>query len=176
MKALYLALRSRIETETSVQHVRLWNNQVNLANQNEQIPFLFPAVFIDFPTIEWTQLSKGKQNSTLIVRVYIVFESFHTNENEEDVAVFDLRDEVYLALQNYQPSMSSALIRVAEQTDINHTNMYVWQMDFSCSFTDDVASEPRNPQNATVTTLTLDTDLIIDPNTVDGVRTDKDFD
>lgn len=176
MKQLYLDIRNQLESETSVTHVRLWNNQIELSEKGEQIPFQFPACFIDFPNISWAQKGKGTQSSdNLNIRVYVCFESFATSENEEDLALFDLRSEVYLALNDYKPTGAGPLQRIAETTDTNHTNVYVWIMDFTTSYQDKVAEYPRNSELATITTITLNGDMIIDPNTVDGVRTDKDF-
>lgn len=176
MKDLYLELRAQIlAAATSVQHVRLWNNQVNLIDNNEQIPFPFPAVFIDFPTIEWIDRGKGTQGSRLLVRLHLIYESFHTSENEEDLAVFDFREEVYLAVQDYKPSFSGKLMRLQEETDTQHTNMYHWIMDFETEYSDNTAQFPRGGVDATVSTLVITKDVVIDSNTVDGVRTDKEI-
>lgn len=175
MKIFYQELRAAIEANTSALHVRLWNNQITLSEKGEQIPFKTPAVFIDFPSIIWTQIGKGKQNAQLTTRIYCVYESFTTDENEEDVQVFDFFNEVYKAVQDFKPTQSGKLQRTSEQTDINHTNLYVWTMDFISTYTDINAENPRNPTSATVSTLALDTELIIDPNTVNAIRTAKDF-
>lgn len=177
MKSIYTELRAQIEENTSVTHVRLWNNQIQLSEKEEQIPFEFPAVFIDFPTIEWGQMGKGTQTADrLIVRLYICFESFHTAENEEDLAVFDLRQEVFLAAQDCKLTEAGKLQRVAEQTDPNHTNVYMWVMDFVTNYQDKIAQFPRGGGvSAQINTLTLATDLIIDPATVDGIRTANEF-
>jgi hypothetical protein len=175
MKALYQELRARLESETSAEHVRLWNNQMELLEKNEQIPFQFPAIFIDFLDINWRQLGKGTQIADLTVRFYVCFSSFHTTENEEDVTMFDLVQEVYLVLQDYKPSMGGKLTKTREETDTRHTNMYVWIMDYTTTYQDVVAQNPRNSTEAEITTLTLSTDLIIDPDTVEGIRTDFEF-
>lgn len=175
MRTLYTELRARLESETTAEHVRLWNNQMQFSDEHEQIPFKFPAVFIDFPTIEWAQLGKGTQNSVLTVRLYICFESFHTFENEEDLEIFTLRDEVYLALQDYKPTHAGKLLRIAEQTDTRHTNIYQWIMDFTTNYQEVTAQFPRGGETAEIETLTLTTDLIIDADTVNGVRTANEF-
>lgn len=176
MKTLYQDIRTQLENATSVNHVRLWNNQMQLLEKGEQIPFQLPACFIDFPTIEWTQMGKDVQQAEkLLVRLYIVFESFTTSENEEDLAVFDLRQEVYLAIQQLKTTKGARLVRVAEQADPNHTNTYVWVMDFVTNFQDSVAQFPRGGITATIDTIDLPNSLQIDPNTVDGIRTDKEF-
>ncbi len=175
MKEFYQELRQQIEDTTTVQHVRLWNNQIDLFEKGEQIPFLFPAVFIDFPSIPWLQIGGGEATSELMTRLYIVFESFATAENEEDLAIFDLRQEVYLAVQDFKPTQSSKLQRINEQTDPNHTNVYVWVMDFISNYTDPTAAFPRGGITAEINTIVLNGTLKIDPNTVDGIRTDKDF-
>jgi hypothetical protein len=177
MRTLYTDIRTQLETEIPGIHVRLWNNQIKLSEEGEQIPFLFPAVFIDFPYIQWAQGGKGTQRTQepLIIRLYICFESFATAENEEDLDMFDLRQKVYLAVQDFKPTQAGKLMRVAEQTDPNHTNVYMWVMDFNTTYMDKVAEFPRGLTPATITTLDLTKDLQIDPATVDGIRTDKGF-
>lgn len=178
MRTLYEDIREQIENETSVTHVRLWNNQIELSGKGEQIPFQFPAVFIDFPSIPWLQGGKGTQRTDegFFIRLYICFESFHTSENEEDLEVFTLRDEVYMAVQDFKPTQAGKLIRFNESTDPNHTNVYVWIMDFKTTFQDVSAQFPRNTVPAEINTLILTKDLQIDADTVDGIRTDKEFD
>jgi hypothetical protein len=177
MRALYEDIREQLEAETSATHVRLWNNQVRLSEEGQQIPFQFPAVFIDFPSIQWKSLGKGTQitDDGFIVRLYICFSSFHTSENEEDLEVFTLRDEVYLALQDFKVTGGGKLDRINESTDVNHTSMYMWVMDFKTSYQDTTAQYPRNSETAEINTLTLTKDLQIDSNTVDGIRTDNEF-
>ena len=175
MKLFYQELREQIEQNTTVQHVRLWNNQINLSEKGEQIPYQLPGVFIDFPNIEWATLSKGTLTCTLITRLYIVFESFTTDENEEDLDMFDLRDEVYLAVTNFKPTQSTKLMRTTEQTDPNHTNTYVWTMDFTCQYNDIAGVFPRNSTTANITEFILDKDLQINVTTIDGIRTDSEI-
>ncbi len=176
MKTLYQNIRTQLEAHTSAAHVRLWNNQMQLSEEGQQIPFQFPACFIDFPTIEWKQLPKDVQQSEgLLVRIYIAFESFATFENEEDLAVFDLRQEVYLALQQFKPTKGSKLLRIAEQTDTRHSNVYLWVMDFVTNFQDSVGQYPRGGVTAQINTLTLTNDVQIDAGSVDGIRTDNSF-
>jgi hypothetical protein len=177
VRELYEDIRERLEDETSAVHVRLWNNQVRLSEEGQQIPFQFPAVFIDFPSISWKSLGKGTQitDEGFTVRLYICFSSFHTSENEEDLEVFTLRSEVYLALQDYKVTGGGKLDRISEATDTSHTGMYMWVMDFKTSYQDITAQFPRNTVEGTITTLTLTKDLQIDPDTVDGIRTDFEF-
>jgi hypothetical protein len=177
VRTLYSEIREQLEDETSAVHVRLWNNQIRLSEEGQQIPFEFPAIFIDFPFISWKQLGKGTQitDEGFIVRLYICFSSFHTSENEEDLEVFTLRNEVYLAMQDFQPTGAGKLERVSEQTDVNHTNMYMWVMDFKTSYQDITAQYPRNTVEGTITTLEITEDLQIDEDTVDGIRTDFEF-
>lgn len=175
MKSLYEDIREQIEDNTSVTFVRLWNNQIQLSEDGQQIPFPFPACFIDFPLIEWAQRGKGTQNSDLTIRIHICFESFHTDKNEEDLALFDLREEVYLALQDFKPTNAGKLLRISEQTDTRHSNIYHWIMDFTTTYMDSVAQYPRGGVTAEIETLTINKDLIIDAGTVDGIRTDFEF-
>jgi hypothetical protein len=172
MRTLYEEIRAQIETAaTSIKHVRLWNNQVRLSEEGQQIPFQTPACFIDFPLIQWVQKGKGTQDSRFTVRIYVIFESFHTDENEEDLEVFTVRDEVYMALQDFKPTDAGKLMRITEQTDTNHTNLYTWIIDFETQYLETLAQFPRNSQLATVEELILDTDLVIAESTKEKIRT-----
>jgi hypothetical protein len=177
MRSLYTEIRAKLEAEISGVHVRLWNNQVEFSEAGEQILFTYPAVFIDFPNIPWKQGGKGTQRTDeeFFIRLHICSENTNTSEGEEDLAVFDLRDQVYLAVQDFKPTQSGKLMRSNEGMDTKHTNVYEWIMDFKATFQDTLAQFPRGGVTAQINTLTLATDLQIDPNTVDGVRTDKDF-
>lgn len=177
MKSLYQEIRAKLESEISGIHVRLWNNQIQLSEEGMQIPFPTPAVFIEFPSIPWMQGGKGTQRTDegFFIRLHIIFYSENAVENEEDLGLFDLRESVYMAVQDFKPTQAGKLDRFFETTDVNHTNLYDWMMDFRTTFQDTAAQFPRGGVTAQINTLTLNTDLIIDPGTVDGIRTAKEF-
>lgn len=177
MKDLYQEIRAQIEANTSVTHVRLWNNQTRWSEEGSQIPFKYPAVFVEFPNITWIQGAKGTQKTAeeFTIRLHICFESYNTDEQEEDLALFDLRQEVYMAVQDFKPTMAGVLQRRAEQSDPEHTNVYKWVMDFTTQYQDNTAMTPRDSVTAQLNTININAFMQIDPNTTDGVNTDKDF-
>jgi hypothetical protein len=76
-----------------------------------------------------------------------------------------------MALQDFKPTDAGKLMRITEQTDTNHTNLYTWIIDFETQYLETLAQFPRNSQLATVEELILDTDLVIEESTKEKIRT-----
>ena len=66
--------------------------------------------------------------------------------------------------------------RTREQQDIDHDNIQVWQQSYKITMTDDTANiHNRRRLKVTATTLDVNKEIIIDPNTYEGIRTHKEI-
>lgn len=125
MKEFYLALRTYLLAQvTDILHLRMWNNQLDYMESGEQIPFNFPAVFVDFSNIEYFDLGNKWQNGTLQVDLHICDEMWNGADQEENLQIFDLKELIYKSLSQIQLDTASPITRIAEQTDTTHTNIY----------------------------------------------------
>lgn len=165
MKALYQALRTRIETLSEIKWVRLFNDQFEKSNnddpsQNTEDSFPYPCVFIEFPEDNAPSSSGfGAKRLDVLVRIYIGFESYKF----DDLAIFDIALLVQQCLENYTEDGITPLTYEAQRMDYNHNNVYIYQFDFRTQWSDEAAYTKRNDIAApSALTLDLTTDLDID--------------
>lgn len=111
-----------------------WNNQFDRITEEKQ--FLFPAVFIEFASIEWktdvnvsnkthTQQARGVCNLTIHIGV-------ENKSDEEDSFPVDIAiiDSVYDQLNGLQGVQFTPLKRISESDDVNHDNILHWQVNY----------------------------------------------
>ena len=169
MKQLLLDIKSVLATIPQIEHYAMFNNQLNAINQNDPnnyYGFPMPAVFVEFDNANQPNYIGGGVQiyEPLIVRFYIAMEQFDsgTGTLDENLDIFALKNKIYLAFQNWHTEGSGTFNRTAENQDYNHNNMYIWQMEFTTSYIDQFAVEPRNgilKQPPTELDLTVTNDL-----------------
>jgi hypothetical protein len=123
--------------------VDVWNNQLELAEQQQQYSFLLPASFIEILNVqEPKQLGDGVQlYDQLIVRLHIVHEQLDAGDGtmERNLDVFDLTQKTFKRMQGFEPDKASAFFRVNEERDYYHTNVYHFMQDYKTTYLDDSA-------------------------------------
>lgn len=130
-KIAYSEIKAKLEEITTLKTVRLWNNQVD--NDNKEIAFDYPAVFVEFPAIEWESRSYGNQIGVVDVTLYICQKEFR----KENINFFDLIDEVYLKIQGFSSEViSSEMQRTNEEQDTEHGNIIIWKQTYSMQIED----------------------------------------
>lgn len=161
--------------------VELWNSQ--LENLKEEIPFNFPAVFVEFGEVIWTTNQKppslGSQGDIVgeqkgidsLVIIHIAFDPLD-DETVSFPIISPKIDKVYFAVQRLSGDFYSELLRVGERQDIDHDRVIDFQMDFlttlfQCGEKDKSVTEIPG----STIDLTLNTDLDIEPNTQKVIRT-----
>lgn len=174
MKQLFLDIQNKILTEVpEITYVRIFNNQFeNSVNENNTYDFPFPCLFVEFLNDQQPkQLGGGYQlYEPLLVRCHIGMNELDATDGtlDQNLNIFDLKNKVYKALQKFEPTGASVFIRTSEQQDYQHTNIYVWQMDFTTTWIDQNRTEPLSP-----TVSTPPTQLIINP--IDIVKSSNDL-
>ena len=164
MKVLYTKLRTRIETECpSIKWVRLFNNQFDKSNADEgnEQAFPYPCVFIEFPSDNpMTSSGSGAKRLQVLVRVHIGFISYKL----EDTTIFDVAEEVQIALEGYTTDGITPLTYLGQNMDYDHDNVYIYSFDFETQWSDETKWEKKDAITIAENTLslTLNTDLDID--------------
>lgn len=147
MKALYLAIKERIESlAPAVKFIHVFNNQFELTENGQIYSFPFPCVFIEFQNDQPVQqLGNGIQiYQPLIIRVHIGHNQYDAADGtmEQDLNVFDLKQQVFSALQKFEPAGAVMFIRTNETQDTNHTNIYHFIQEYTTSYVDQQQAEP----------------------------------
>lgn len=173
-------IKEHINTNLSLDfhEVALWNNQVEKARSGviESIPN--QCIYISFPDgSNYDSLANKVQRSgEIIVRFYIVMkiQAIKSNTDAEILSLFDLKDKVYSFFSGFQFNEITPFERVREFPDESRENFYIFEQDYSFQFLDDSLYIDGDDTYTATLTPQITTDLIINPATVEGVRTAKD--
>lgn len=164
--------------------VRKWNNQVQQEPVNNAVRY--PSAFISFSEIAWMAQEahalggnfRGKQQKAdITVTVYCVFEKYN-DETDSWPEYEPITRNVWLEVTTIPGGGEyGQLTRSAEREDVDHNNLVVWEIDFTVMIFECMDIEDMQDVNNPVGNVTLDLsgDLIIDPSTQDGIRTEDQF-
>jgi hypothetical protein len=134
---LNLVYTKEDNTTDKIKTVALWRNQ--LARESEEIPFLYPAVFIEFLESSYMESSsKIYQTVEMTVRLHICFESYLT----EDLDILNLTNKVFSTLQLKQFETYGLLKRRSEDQNFDHPNVQDYIQDYDVSLGKDYGAEP----------------------------------
>ena len=154
-----------------VKHVGLFNDDFTKLDEGTKASFTFPAIFLSFPEdLLYIPTGSGvQQTEEFRVRLHIA-DKYMSETNVLDL--FDLKQSVYSTFQGFSPNTAAgSMTRISETADESRRGYYVFLQDYSVKLVDD--TKFINKQRVLVNAPTLDvgTEVIIDPNTTEGVRT-----
>lgn len=154
---LYNSLKADLVAINSIKHVALWNNQ--LERENEENPFLYPAIFIEF--LPSTFRDKGKyavsQEYDMTVRLHVCFESYL----DEDTTILTLLDNVWQTVHAKQYDIFGKLLRRNEEQNYDHPNVQVYIQDYAT-----LGNDNKTTDTTTATLAPVITGEIVLPNQI----------
>lgn len=149
MKQLYLDIKARLKLKIpDLNFIAVYNNQFDLMEGQQIYSFPFPCAFVEIVSdSEAQQLGNGVQIfDPLYVKIHIGHEFYNGDNQEENLAVYDLRDKVYKALQKWEPNGAVAFIRSSETQDPDHTNVYHFVQTYTTNYIDTIMEQPVDGQ------------------------------
>jgi hypothetical protein len=172
-RELLSAIQAKLGTDVpEVLFIHMWNNQhERLKEDNEEgiSTYLFPlpATLIEFVgPMEIQQLGNGVQlYDPLIIRIHLLHNMLDAGDGtmEQNLLVFDIKNKVYKSLQAFEPTGAVAFVRVFEEQDYDHPNLYHFIIDFQTNFVDSATIKPVDGVDSTSPIPPVITsDLIID--------------
>ncbi len=164
-KLIYTDLKSRIETLSQIKTVGLFNNQ--FANENQEKPFAYPAVFIEFSDILFETENQGIKKIKLETTLHV-----GQRQLVEDLELFDIIQAVSAVVDGYTPDYSTPYVKVREVHDVDHDNVLVWDIVFVSTVTDENSSRFNDLTITTPTMIQINSSIDIDNiiiRTGDGV-------
>lgn len=143
MKFIYDTIKTRLLAELptelpTIDHVRLWNNQVIRSQEGSEPNFPLPIVFIGFPEpIEFEAKMGGVSEAIVIIRLHIVLKL----PLKEDFEFFTLKDSAFFAVNrlmgtDIDGSNFNPLVRSAETYDEDRNILYHFMQDYTTIWTD----------------------------------------
>jgi hypothetical protein len=177
---LYKALKNQIQYYLpEIKTVRLFNEQFLHSNgtgkegENENA-FGYPCVFLQFHTLEASQLSAGVQEFNMTVSSYLGFKSFQT----EDTKILELKEKLYYVMQRFQQGNFARLNRTFEYPDSNHGDVQIFKTDYHTRGMDDFRYIFNTGDTTTITGVSV-TEVVVEvPSisiTASGTTSDNGF-
>lgn len=147
MKQTAIDILSKLKEITTLQYVVMWNNQFNQIEDGDIEGFPFPCAMLEIVPQSYNQLGGGYQQSDVDFRIHIGHVQYDSLDGnmEQNLDVFDLRNEVVQKLSLYKPSMSGELFKVSEEQDYEHTAIYHYIITFRACVIDKAASTIIEP-------------------------------
>jgi len=126
------------QVNNNIGYARVWNNQLNLLEQQTMYMFPNQATFVEI-ILQKTSLSLGVNGGDITIRFHIVSVQYDAQDGtlEQNLEVFGRRDAIIQLFQYYEPVKCSGMQLVNEEPDYTHSNVYHYQVDFICSFVDE---------------------------------------
>jgi hypothetical protein len=150
---LYNGIKADLEAITGIKHVTLWRNQ--LERENEEQPFLYPAIFVEFLPSNYQDKGNKAQSQQydLTVRLHICFESYE----DEDTTILTLVDSVWQAIHKKQYGTFGQLLRRNEEQNFDHSNIQDYIQDYATLGND---NKTNTLVSHTVTTLNTPSTIV----------------
>ncbi|MDD3688355.1 MAG: hypothetical protein PHE56_16545 [Bacteroidales bacterium] len=153
-KQLYLDIVNRLKTilnedETTLfKHFDLFNRQVEFLEQ--ETPFEFPAVFIEFVPHQWQTMQMKQQQSDIVVRIHIVTQWFaqtadYSPLSSQSLDYLDLPGRVLIAMQSKDATQSNSFMRVRSVPNHNHVGLLDNIEEYQCRIFDNTAIKQLTP-------------------------------
>jgi hypothetical protein len=168
---VFLAIKARIEANiTDFNFIHKWNNYVEkLKSVDENGAPIYginhPSLFVEYLTPnDIEQLGGGVQiYDPLIIKIHILHNEIDATNGDMDqnLNVFELKQKVFKALQGFEPDGCVAFVRINEEQDYDHTNLYHYIQTYQTNYVDTSMMNPVNGQETTGTT-TLNETIEID--------------
>jgi hypothetical protein len=157
--AIYNDLKQRISTLAALKYVALWNNQFEREDVN--VPFGYPCCFIEFADTSYVDDLNLRQRGTLQVNIHLGFESYKT----EDTDILQLKQDLNELIHGWSTPNNTKFLRRSETQNFDHTNIQDYIISYQVTGLD-LTSVNLPTVDATVSTLILNVDPIIDNNTI----------
>jgi hypothetical protein len=157
--AIYNDLKQRISTLAALKYVALWNNQFEREDVN--VPFGYPCCFIEFADTSYVDDLNLRQRGTLMINIHLGFESYKT----EDTDILQLKQDLNELIHGWSTPNNTKFLRRSETQNFDHTNIQDYIISYQVTGLD-LTSVNLPTVDATVSTLILNVDPIIDNNTI----------
>lgn len=124
-------------------YARIWNNQVGYLNDGSGYSWPRPAAFVEVVSpASFEVIGSGFRSADLGIKIHIVHDFYNADDTfEQDMVIFDLRDQVIMGLSQYCPTACGPLNCISEFQDYNHGNIYHYICEFICNLTDSRGSK-----------------------------------
>jgi hypothetical protein len=114
----------------------------------DMYPLTFPAVLIETPETEWSDVADGAQKGTCTVRVRLVLDCYDdTHATSGTIAAVgarnDMRHRLHTLLQGFRPCGDGALMRTKSKFFTWNHGIKVYEMTYTTTVSECVAAQKK---------------------------------
>lgn len=112
--------------------IAVWNNQINRAKDASGYSFQYPAVFVETKKLSTERLGFGYKSYEFDIIIHVMDEQLDDQIGglDQNLDVFDLRDDVITSLDMFRPLQTGNLVYISGEQDYNHDNVYHYELTF----------------------------------------------
>jgi len=164
-RQLYLDIKNCLKSLRNVdntpifKHFDLWNQQVDFLEQ--ETPFQYPAIFVEFLPIAWGKMGYNKQNADITIRIHIVSRwlsntADYNPQYYDALEYLELADIVNNSLTNFAATTGNRFMRTRSEINHNHETILDSIEEFVCNVVDTSGCPEHVAINNLVTKVTED--------------------
>lgn len=119
--------------------------QLEVLDQDDRdtYPLVFPAVLIDAPTTDWTDVSDLAQQGTCQLRVRLAIDCYDdTHAGSSTIGRImqrnEMRKQLHTLLQGFRPDGQKALLRTQSRFFTFNHGIKVYESTYTCAVTESV--------------------------------------
>ncbi|MBC7383023.1 MAG: hypothetical protein H7296_08520 [Bacteroidia bacterium] len=146
---------ARLRAVTGIDYVTVWNEQFRYLEEGKGYSFTMPCAFVEIQTEELQDVGGRYQGSDINVIIHIGQNVLNVGLLDENLTIFNLRDNVVKDFAKFKPATSSMMVKTAENQDFDHNNVYHYKIEYKTHWIDNtqVPTEyyTTPPTNATIT-------------------------
>lgn len=139
MEELFLDILNKLGAMNDISLVDEDYGQLETAE--DTYPVTFPAILVEAPTVEWSELGQYSQIGRVTLRVRLVIDCYHdthygSTQEEEASAHIRLYDKMHRQLQGFRPSTATALVRETTRFYTIAHGIKCYESIYSCEVKD----------------------------------------
>lgn len=129
----------RLKLITDLKFVTIWNNQFQYMADGSLYSFPMPCALVEVQTNDTQAIGGYIQGSDIEVTIHIGQDFYNGSNMDENFNIFVLRDLVVKSLSHFKSEKSSIFIKVSEEQDFEHTNVYHYKLTYKAQWIDETA-------------------------------------
>ena len=142
---IILDLQTRISTELpEIKYIDQDLGQLGQVGENERPPISYPAVLIDFPNTDYSDLSSGAQLGAVPISFQLIFAPYSqtwqkapTTVKEKGLEYLETEQKLHQALQNWSLDYFAPLTRTSVKSQNNNDlGLRVRQLTYTTEYED----------------------------------------
>lgn len=139
-------LLDKLNTISELQHAQIWNSQFDYLEDGNSYAFPMPCAFVEtLPMDEIGTIGSGYQAGDLTIKIHLgsnFFNNLDGSNFDDNFNIFSVRSAVVTALYGFASETSGVMVKINEEQDFNHSNVYHYVLTYKVHFVDTTTAQP----------------------------------